>query len=528
MPSRVILAAALVVAVASLLFGTGLGGSPLYDPDEARHAEIAREMASGAEARDWALPRLNDAPYRNKPPLHYAVVAATYLALGVSEAAARLPSVVGGISIALLVTVWGATRWGPRAGALAGLVLVTAPEFGLLARFATPDMAMTWWITAGILAVHRFAARPGRSLVPAAVAGAAGLLTKGLVAPGIIALVGLAHLAHRRRLRLLTPRAVLVAGGVFLLLVVPWHVAVWRADPAYLTTLYVDQQWNRAVAAGDRLHAHSPLFYLPILFVGFLPWSALLPATLRATAGPERRDPAVTFCVVWALTVLLVFSVPQGKVPSYILPAFPPLALLTGRFVGLALAGVLQPAETRLLRAGLWIAAGAFVVTSVAAVILGAVEYDRALLWTSLWTVVLVAPAAGVAWLLRRGRTRGALLTVAATAGLLAVGFAQLVAPALMEVHSDATAARAILAEMPDQAEVPLVGYHIQSHSLVFYLRRPMLLLDRPRQLQRLLARHPRIIVLTSPRHVAELERAGPFRLWIARPRRHLYRSDAP
>ncbi len=529
MLSRPWFAGVLVALLAALMLGSGLGRSSLYEPDEARHAEVAREMLERAEGwRDWMTLRHNFAPYRNKPAPFYWPVAASYAAFGVSASSARLPSAVAGLLTAVAVAVWAAAQWNVRTGVLAGAVLLTAPEFVLLGRFATLDMSLTLWVTLGVLAAHRFVDRPGMSLVPAAVAGAAGLLSKGLLGPGLIAVVGLVELARHRRLGLLAQRTVLVAGLVFLGLAVPWHLAAAAADPLYLRQLYVDQQWDRAVEASRRLHARSALFYVPVLLGGLFPWSALLPATVRGVLWPERRDDAAIFCAVWAGAVLLVFSLAQGKVASYLLPALPPLALLTGRFLGFAASGATAPLEARLLRVGLWSVAGVLALAPVAAIVLAASEYGGALVPTSLWSLIVLAPAVALAVLLRQDRLRAALLATAGTAATLVLGFYHLAAPALMTVHSDVAVAHAMLAAEPSQARVPLVGYHIASSSLLFYLRRPILLRDRPGQLRRLLEAHGRIFVVTSPRHTAELEAAGPFVRVFTGPRRVLYEGRIP
>lgn len=528
MSRQPLLAAASVALLAALLLGVGIGRYALYEPDEARHANIAREMHDAPTWRGWLTPQIGGRPYRNKPAPFYWMLAASYAWLGVREEAARLVSVVAGSVTAIAVSVWAANRWGPRTGALAGLVLLTAPEYFVLGRFVSADMTLALCVTLGVLAVHRFAQRAGSSLVPAAVAGACGLLTKGLIAPGLIASVGLAYLGGSGRLRLLTPRALATAAAAFLAVALPWHLAAGALDPVYLHTLFVDQQWNRAVDAGRRLHAQSILYYVPILLAGFFPWSALLPATIRSTLWRGRRDGAASFCAVWAAVVFAVFSLAEGKVGSYILPVFPPLALLTARALGLLLSGVASAPEVRLTRAGLWIVVGVLVLAPVAAITAGGVAYGGALLPVSLWSLLLFIPALGLALLVRHGRLREAVLAAGGAGVALLLIVAVLVAPPLMEVHSDVPLVRALRAVPPEQAAAPLVAYHVQSPSLRFYLRRPVRLHDNPAQLRRLLAEHPVVFVVTSAKHVPDLLQVGPFVPWYVGPRRVLYASVPP
>ena len=522
---------ALVALVAILVLGWGLGGYVLYEPDEARHAEVAREMVSASAWRAWVVPHLDGAPYLNKPAPFYWLMAAAMAALGVNERAARSVSLAAALVTVLVVSLWGARRWGYRVGALAGVILVTAPEFALLGRFASLDMTLTLWTTLGMLAVYHFAERPagsrGVSLVPAAVAGALGLLTKGLLAPGFIAVTGVVWLAARGRLRLLTPRALAAAAVAFLLLALPWHLAADALDPAYLRTLYIDQQWKRAVEAGGRLHARPLLFYVPILLGGFFPWSALLPAAIRGTLRRPFRGAAESFCALWAAVVLVVLSLAQGKVPSYIVLAFPPLALLTSRHLGRLLWSSISPLEERLVRGGAWAAVAALAVVPVVMLALGLSVYDGALARTSLWSLTFLVPAAGIAVLLLRAPLRAAVIAMCAGSATLLVLFFRFAAPSLSEVHSDAALARVIRAA-PEHADAPVVAYGLSSPSTSFYTGRPLLLYDRPRQIRALLAEHGLIFVVTSPQHSAELTAIGPFVPWYVSPRRVLYASQPP
>jgi 4-amino-4-deoxy-L-arabinose transferase-like glycosyltransferase len=523
MPRPVLPAIAAVAVVSSLMLGLGVGRYALHDPDEARHAEIGREMLEAPAWSDWVTPRLGATPYRNKPAPFYWLLAASYAWLGVGERAARLVSVVAGALTAIAGSAWAGARWGPRTAVLAGIVLVTSPEYFLMGRFVTLDMVMTLWVTLGVLAVHRFARGAG-SLAPAAIAGAFGLLSKGLIAPALIALVGLAALAASRRLGALTLRGLGVAALAFLAVALPWHLAAGLIDPQYLHTLFIEQQWNRAIDAGRRLHARPILFYAPILLGGFFPWSALLPATIRATLWRERRDEATVFCAIWAAVILAVFSLAQGKLASYILPAFPPLALLAARGLGLLWAGVASDTEVRLTRAGLWIVVGVLVAAVPATIVAGALAYRGAFLPSSLWSLGLLAPALGLTWLLRRGGMRLAISFVAGAAAAVLLSLSLLVAPRVMDIQSEAALARTFRAAAPDPG-APLVAYGVQSASLLFYLRRPVLLQDRPEQLRQLLRDHPVVFVVTSPRHLDELHEAGPFVPWYAGPRRVLYAS---
>jgi len=522
---------ALVVLIATLVMAWGIGGYVLYEPDEARHAEVAREMLSASTWHEWIIPRLDGAPYRNKPSPFYWLMVAALGVFGVNEGGARAVSLASALVTVLVVTLWAARRWGRRTGALAGLILVTAPEFALLGRFATLDMTLALWTTLGMLAIYRLAEGPGGSattwLVAAAVAGALGTLTKGLLAPGFIAIVGLAWLAGGRRLRLLTPRAIATATVVFLVLVLPWHLAAGLLDPRYLWTLYVDQQWNRLVEAGERLHARPLVFYVPVLLGGFFPWSALLPATIWGTLRRPFRGVEETFCALWAAVVIVVLSVAQGKVASYIVLAFPPLALLSARYLARALWDGPSPLDERLIRGGAWLVVAVLAILPVVVIALGTSQYDGVLTWTSLWSLLFLAAAAAITALVLRAPLRHAVIGLGAASAALLIAFFHLVAPSLSEIHSDAALARVIRAA-PEHATAPVVAYDLSSPSTSFYAGRLLVLYERPLQLRRLLADHALVFVVTSPQHSAELAASGPFVPWYVGPRRTLYASRPP
>ncbi len=517
----------LVTLVAALVLCSGLNRYPVWEPDEARHAEIGREMLAAPGWDGWVVPSLNGEPYRNKPAPFYWLVGGAFALLGVNERAARLVSAIAGLATVLAVSWWAAARWGTRVAVAAGIVLVTALEFAVLGRFVSPDMTVTLWTTLGVLAMERFAERPGASLVPAAIAAALGTLSKGLVAPVVIGSVGLAYLAARHRLGLLTPRRILGAGLTFLALVAPWHVAAAMLDPGYLHQLYVDQHWHRLAGGGRRLHAQSFLFYVPVLLAGFFPWSALLPASLLATLRHERRGAPELLCGLWAGVVLLLFSLARGKLAPYILPAFPPLALLTARHLERLVRGGESARERHLTRAGLWIAAGALVLSVPAAIGIAVKLYDGVLVRPSLASLVVVPFAAAIVLLLRRGRIPEATLATAGATASLLVLFYTFGAPRLADFSSPVLLARTV-ADTPGQSAAPLVAFHVRSPAMSFYVGRPVMLIDRPRALRALLAEHELVFVVTSPEHVPQLLASGPFVPWQIGARRSLYASRLP
>src|SRR2546428_5211120 len=184
--TRAVGGAALLALVAGALFFQDLGRYPLLDPDEARHAEVAREMAAGHGLRRLFLPTRDLEPYREKPAGYYWLVALAFGALGVGEAAARAVSALAALVAVLALYAYALPRWGLRAALGAGLGAATSAGWFGLARYGSLDMTLTACLTVGVLAGLAWLERPAPRRGPLAPYVAAGL---GLVVKGPLALL---------------------------------------------------------------------------------------------------------------------------------------------------------------------------------------------------------------------------------------------------------------------------------------------------------------------------------------------------
>lgn len=156
----------LAVAVTMMLLGgatlfAGLGRYPLWEPDEARHAEIAREMAGRGA---WIVPTLHGRPYHHKPILYYWLTATAYRVGGADTAMARVVSATAALLTVGVVFAWAHATWGLSAAALSALTLLTTIEFVALGRFGDLNMLLTLWVTIGVLGVHRWVSRDGHGV----------------------------------------------------------------------------------------------------------------------------------------------------------------------------------------------------------------------------------------------------------------------------------------------------------------------------------------------------------------------------
>jgi 4-amino-4-deoxy-L-arabinose transferase-like glycosyltransferase len=319
--------------------------APLSEPDEARYAEIAREMAA---RHDWVSPHLNFVKYFEKPPLVYWGTALAFAAFGETELAARLPSVLSGLAT-VLVAVWLAARMYDRTTAFLTLPIVAlGPLFGLLTQVLTLDMSLTFFIAAAMAAIWCgwSAAQPrdGRAWPTARawyraayVAAACAVLVKGPVAAVLVGGAGVLFLVLHggwRALRVaLDWRGALLA----LLIVMPWFVLVSWRNPEFLHFFVVDQHLARYLWTKE--HGEAIWFYLPQIPIAIAPFGVLLlfdPGLLRAALAPRSWTPATRFLVIWAATIVVFFSLSTSKLLTYILPAIPPIAMLAARAITLA------------------------------------------------------------------------------------------------------------------------------------------------------------------------------------------------
>ena len=323
----------LLLATASFLLFPLLGREGLTDPDESAYAESVREMA---ERGDWLVPHLYGQPLLDKPILIYWVMGASFRMLGEGELGARLPSSLA--AIALLLAVWRLGKLVHKsdiAGLLSALVLASSMEFVLMGRAAVTDMLLTLFCTLAILCYVETLWGPGSRLLPLAGAAFLGLavLTKGpvgLVIPGLVLGACFAVSRDWRRLRQIRPVA---SGLIFLVVAVPWYAAIALLRPDLVEGFFVTGNLGRFLKAEHR--SVSPLYYVVVLVIGFLPWSAFLPGAMgRALVGWKRKDPShrrLLFPTLWLLTLTIFFTLAASKLPSYILPALPAAAILAAQ-----------------------------------------------------------------------------------------------------------------------------------------------------------------------------------------------------
>ena len=320
-----------LVCVAVLF--ANLGGADFFEPDEGRNAEKAREILL---LNDWVTPHENFLPVLDKPVFFYWLVAFSYKIFGVAEWSARLPSAVFALGCLFLVYHFARRWWGSWAAMWSVLILLTSVEFFLLARIVRSDMVLTFCATLALCsfysAIHT-ESETAKKLHCLLMYGAlgAGTLVKGLIGlviPGMVFFVYLLLTDHSwsilRRLHLLH------GALLFLLIVIPWYLWVDARNPGYLRYFFWDEHFTRYLT--DEFNRDESWFYFFIVAaVGFLPWTFFLPFVARDLW--RRRDDKNVFLVLWLVLPFLFFSFSSSKLPQYLLPIYPAMALLSGQTI---------------------------------------------------------------------------------------------------------------------------------------------------------------------------------------------------
>lgn len=482
--------ALVVIAILLVWFGT-LDARHLLKPDEGRYAEISREMfASG----DWVTIRYNDLKYFEKPPFHMWVTTLAYEAFGVGDWQARLCVALSGI-LGLGATVLAATRWfGARAGLLAGLALMAAPMWSIAGHFNALDMTLSGAL-ACVLACMMLAQHPGTT--PAArrgwmlacwVAMGVAILTKGLVG---IALPGLALVVYTLVTRDLGlwRRLHLVSGIVAMLVVtVPWFWLISSRNPEFPHFFFIHEHWDRYTST---VHARkgSSLYFVPLLLLGFLPWLGLTPrmwTAVRERAGAERGAGGKPFqpalmALIWAVAIFVFFSLSGSKLPGYIVPVFPALAMLAG----VALDDITERSWQRQINALKVLAVAGLLATPYVATLDRPSNPNEVFRTFAVYTGVAFAVLLGGTILARKLlQSRGLFPSI--TAGALAMFLTCTIGLMGHEVMgrraSGVDLVPAIRAVLKD--DMPLYGVRVLDHTLPFYLGHTLTMVEEPDELE--------------------------------------------
>jgi 4-amino-4-deoxy-L-arabinose transferase-like glycosyltransferase len=465
-------AAGILVLVSLILFLPGFYKIPPVDRDEAYFAQATKQMIETGDYVD--IRYQDDVRYRKPVGIYWlqAIVVNTAEVLHFPDARTtiwlyRIPSLLGAVG-AVLMTYWCALAFVGRRGAmLAALMMAASAILGVEARLAKTDAVLLFTIVAAMGAMARayLSPRGGGALswAQAAIfwtALAAGILIKGPVNLMIIGLAALTLSIFERSGRWLLALRPLPGLGLLVLIVLPWFIAIyWRVGGAFLINS-VGHDLLGKLASAQETHGAPPGTYLVVFFATFYPASIL--AGLAAPAvWAVRREPAARFLLAWLIPSWIVFELIVTKLPHYVLPLYPAIAILISGAV-----------ETRVLSRRPWLVSGvawwfvAPILLSIAIVVFAVVvARDLAL---PAWPFLAAAIVCGLfAWRLYDddGAERS-FMRATVTMSLIAIGFYAIVVPWLDTAFPSVALARVLRDSNCEHPIAASAGY--EEPSLVF------------------------------------------------------------
>jgi len=463
----------LLLLAFALIWFSNLEYRKLVNPDEGRYAEIPREMVASG---DWTTPRLNDIKYFEKPALQYWATAAAYTVFGEHHWTARLWSALTGFLGVLMVFYTGRRLFGGETGWNSALVLASSLLYVLIGHVNTLDMGVSFLLSAAVCSFclaqsDATDARKRRHWMLAAWAALAlAVLSKGLIGLVLPGAALVLYVLIERDWRL-PARLHLVPGlCLFLLITVPWFVAVSLANPEFARFFFIHEHFERFLTKAHGRY-QAPYYFIPVLLAGMLPWTVtLVDALARAwKRAPEKDFQAQRFLLLWAAVVFVFFSASSSKLVSYILPMFPALALLIGaRLTQISprwLAWQALPAAL----AGVALLALIPGIARWASREVPAELFQHYAVWLTAAAALQIMGAAAAAWLAWRRRSAAAL-AVLAFSGL---AFAQLVLSG-HESISSANSAYYVAQKIKPELKPAMPFYSVNTYdqSLQFYLKR--------------------------------------------------------
>jgi len=450
----------LICATLYVCYFSHLGAIGFVGPDEPRYAWIARDMA---ETGDWVTPRLYGKPWFEKPPLYYWGAAICFELFGVSDAAARLPSAICAL-LATLAMAWLA--WRVYRGETARWLLLLLPTtVGMIgfSHAAATDMPFSAMLTIAMVCAavivgllperprrdwEQHSLKAVRDKTPAIRDDGAVDLRRWLALILFGLFLGLAVLAKgpaaiilcggavffwalftkrwRDALRLLHPAAIAASCVTAL----PWYILCARRNPDFFRIFIIEHNFKRYLTP-EFQHIQPFWFYIPVILIAFLPWTAALLCTAvigALRAYQEKISGSTGFLVSWALFCILFFSISQSKLPGYVLPAVPAIAILVSRSC------------TRLAHLNARPLAVTFLVTGVALTVLmlwlrqseehllRTVGVFTPLVFVALTAFASFAVFLGIAFLLAGAQTRNFFLVSGVLCVILPLAFAERIA----------------------------------------------------------------------------------------------------
>jgi len=342
----------IIAALTLFAFFFGLDAFGLLNNNDGLYAQIAREML---DSGNWVIPHLNDAPYIEKPPLLYWLIALSYSLFGISEFSARLVPALSGFLLCLSCTVFLQKLRYRKSVEITPLVFISCMGFILFSRMIFFDVLFTLLFSLSIMFFYLwwlFAQKISLRLSYIFLAFA--VLTKGLLAiilaGTIVGLFFLAFLRNSERFfAFLDPIGLLL----FCCIAIPWHILAHQQDPDFLHFYFVNEHFYRFLDMREpRDYYRGPVYYYVHRLLLYLMPLTLLGVLFRKRITIEKS--LFSFLLIWFITIFIFFSMSKAKANYYIVAAFPPLLIMASIYIHEIWEEVRLTASIRIITRGLY------------------------------------------------------------------------------------------------------------------------------------------------------------------------------
>ena len=332
-----------------------LGFRPLTIPDESRYGEIPREMLNSG---DWVVPRLNGLKYFEKPPFGYWANALSMVTFGQNAFALRIPSALSVIISALMIFLL-VRRFSPErpVSVMAPAIFLTCPLVLVIGHISLLDSLLSMLLTGSLVCfffAHMAENMRRKALFLAFMGVFCGLafLTKGFLAFAVPVLAVVPFLLWEGRYKDLL-KIPWIPMMTALVIVLPWSLMIHFREGDFWNYFFWTEHVARFLEPVRGQHPKSLWYFLPVLVGGALPWMVQSPAAIPTVLKFEMKKPLIRFAICWFFFPFLFFSVCSGKLIPYILPCFPPMAIV----FAIGLAGYFEAGKKRAVSIAAWVLA---------------------------------------------------------------------------------------------------------------------------------------------------------------------------